>query len=49
MYISHVRGVSNDAISDNNRQFSFVLVKLCYVFPDYALVIKESIVEEWIL
>ena len=49
MYISHVRDVSIVAISDNNRQFSFVLVELCYIFPDYAHGIKEGFVEEWIL
>ena len=47
MYISHVRYVSNDAISDNNRQFSFVLVELCYIFPDYEHGIKDGFVEEW--
>ena len=46
MYISHVRDVSIDAISDNNRQFSFVLVELCYIFPDYAHSTKEGFVEE---
>ena len=49
MYISQVRDVINDAISDNNRWFSFILVELCYIFPDYALGIKEGFVEEWIL
>ena len=46
MYISDVSDVSNDAISDNNRQFSFVLVELCYIIPDYAHSINKGFLED---
>ena len=40
MYNSQVRDVRDDAMSDNNRHFSFLLEELYYIFPDYAHYIK---------